>query len=672
MKKSTFVLALVLTSLGFNAPVVKADGLNELFDRKEAQKKVKEIIANQDINFGANLGDINLIDGVNLSTKYSYDVQSSYINKFYTRIDKWDLNAGINVGEVLKELVDIPFSFSVSRNNSFFFVRQFPTKKEAILSIPYTPLKLPLTAKLALKNLNKGDFVSMPANLNIGVSLSNSTSYALPVIVNASASIYGVISGEFTIQVFKLDDTHVRLKLITQRSRGTGSNYSMGMNFDFCAIQIINKQIEKVFEKDLIKLGFSKTPQSQFILDYIFDLSDQKAQEAYDQILNSSFKFKDILVTEQILNAKELKDKLISSYEKADQIANEDKDLDPVKKRIQRIFKGFNSSTGHARHIKLSLLLSSYQKDSTYTESKVTFIDKNEKNLEFFYPTYSRYMETHLGQKWIFDLKDQSFQNNFGLIPRFNLEDSKEKNPEVGFTYERKDRYFTSSEQKAVEKFLLGQIPTSMLGEINFDDWRDGIKKTDSRIFLQLILKAQGFPFLKNIPEEELRKKLIDYVDERQQVHVIDMSKSDTALDNLKDFLFISRFIKISQLNLLARSISKILKNEDNNAETMLTKLVGLNEFGLFDRIGVGFLISLLPKDKLNELVYVKLEMSGKDLNPISVEKGSLNYRALYKELTSIQSRISNRSYDLRITDEDRELENKDIETNESFLPLNN
>jgi DNA-directed RNA polymerase subunit E'/Rpb7 len=111
----------------------------------------------------------------------------------------------------------------------------------------------------------------------------------------------------------------------------------------------------------------------------------------------------------------------------------------------------------------------------------------------------------------------------------------------------------------------------------------------------------------------------------------------------------------------MAKSLYAILKNENNDSEEMTRKIVALNEFGVFDRIGVGFLMSLLPQDQLADLVYVKLEMSGKDITSIDYEAGKLNYRQLYKELTTIQSRLSNRSYDMRVTEEDRNMEEIEI-----------
>ena len=656
MFKIGFLAASILTTLlAYPAHA----GLSEYLEKKDLEGKLKKEIANLDINFSADLGDIDLAQGLNLSAKYKYDVEASYQDQFYTRIDKWDLKASINVGDIVENFVEMPLSFSVNRENSFFFVRQFKNKKDALKALPYTPAKLPLTAELALKNLDAGDFVSIPANLNVAIQARASTTVVAPVVVNANAGIYYVLSGEFIVQVFKIDDTHVRLKIISTRGYNRGVNAGAGLSFKLFGMRILDRQIDRLFDRDLVQMGYSINPGAQFIADYVFDLKDTETKDAYDQILKTTLKFKDVVVLNKLDDASELKDKLISSFEKAEAIFETDKVKEPKNRRVSRIFKGFNDFKGNTKKIKLALLLTSYAKDNAYTENKVTFIDKNENNLEFFYPTYSKYIETKFG-KWIFDLKDQSFQNNFGLIPRLNAEDTKMKNPDFGLSFERRDKLFSAIEQRLVQKFMVGQIPAELAKTIDLSEWKSGVDKTDSRIFFQMILKSQGFNYLRGLSQEELTKRLIAYTLEKKKLHVLD--NSETPWQKLKDFLFINKFIKDARLKELGHELYTILKNEDANSEIMLKKLVKLNDHGIFDKIGVGFLISLLPQDQLKDLIYLKIEMTAKNLKPVTYEFGRLNYAALYKELTDVQTRISNRSYDLRVTDQDHEMENTDVD----------
>lgn len=655
-----FLFASILTT-ALSVQVSQA-GIGDFLDNRELPKKVRDEIADLDISFSADLGDLELANGINISTKYRYEVESSYMDQYYTRIDKWDLKTGVDVGDMIENFGDTPFSFSIDRKNSFFFVRQFKDKKEAVKSLPYTPKRLPLSADLALKNLNVGDFVSMPATLNVAVSAGVSSSNAGSVVLDAGASVYWIVSGEFIIQVFKVDDTHVRLKLMSRRGYARGTNAEAELSFKFFGVRILDRQIDRLVERDLVEMGYGINPGSQFIVDYVFDLKNPEAKEAYNQILKSTLKFKDVVVMNKF-DGEDLKEKLISSYEKADKLFEADKALDSKNRRVSRIFKGFNDYKANTKHLKLALLVTSFKKDNTYTENKVTYVDKNENNLEFLYPTYSKYMQTKTG-KWFLDLKDQSFQNNFGLIPRLNSENTKNKNPDFGLTFERKDKYFSAPEQKLIQKFMIGQIPAQFAEKLDLPEWKDGEKKRDSRIYFQLVLKAQGFNYLKNFSEEELTKRLLAYAVQKKKEHVLD--SADSAWSKLKDFLFINRFIKEERLEGLATDIYKILKNKENDSEIMTRNLVKLNEHGIFNKIGVGFLISLLPQEKLEELIYFKIEMTGKDLGAVNYEYEKLNYRALYNELAQAQARISGREYDLRVTDEDHQMENSDVGSEKS------
>ena len=205
------------------------EDISELLEKKTFATKIRDEVAALDIKASIKLLDVDLADGINLSSKYKYEVETSYQDQFFTRIDKWDVNAGINVGDLINNFVELPFSFSVNRNTSFLFVRQFKSKKEAIKAIPYTPKRLPLNADLVLKNLDAGDFVSMPANLNIAVEARATSTMVAPVIISANAGAYYIVSGEFTIQVFRIDETRVRLKMISTRGSSAGVSAGVGM-----------------------------------------------------------------------------------------------------------------------------------------------------------------------------------------------------------------------------------------------------------------------------------------------------------------------------------------------------------------------------------------------------------------------------------------------------------
>ena len=653
----------------FQVQVASAGNLRDYLTPAAIKQSIKNNIADLDISFSADLANIEVLKGIHVAMKYNYDVQSSYINKFYTRIDKWDVNLGVNVGDTLKTLVDVPFSFSINRSNSFFFVRQFKSKKEALISLPYTPAKLPLNAKLASR-LKTGEFVSMPANLNVAVGVDLSTSTVGSVGIKGEAKGFYIVSGEYTVQVFKIDESHVRLKLITKSGTSAGGSVGAKISFNLLGLNILNQQIDNLIDQDLVQLKKSIDPSSQFIVDYIFDLNSPEACEAYNQILSSTFKFKDIIVLDHLLNAHQLKDKVISSYEKADELFHQDINVEPKARRVQRIFKGFNNDKAKTNHLKLAFIETSLIKDKIFTESRLTFIDKDEQDIQFYYPTFSKYVETNLGSG-VIGLKDQTFQNNFALIPTIENENNHKKDPDIGLSFERKDRYFTRRAQRRVLNFIFGQIPPELLQGVDFSQWQDDTHKLDSRINFQLILKAQSFQYLRQIPLETLIQEMLKYTEKTKKLNDSSAIEDETRWQKIKGNLRIGRFIKKEQIIHLAESLNAILNDEKQTTEMMSKKIIMLTEKGIFDQFGVGFLMSLLPKEKLADLSYLKLEMIGKNLKALSIEKGNSNYRALYKELNEVQSRLSNRSYDLRVSEADQNMEDLDIDKVDSFDNLN-
>lgn len=633
LRTAFFLLLSFLLAYSANA------GIEDFFDKEIVKEKIHKKISNLDVNFSTGLGNLDIFEGANIAAKYRFDVEASYQDHFYTRVDRWDLKAKINVGDVIEDTINLPFSFSINRKSSFVFVRQFKDKKEAIKATPYTPKKLPLNAELALRNLSVGDFVSIPANLNIVAEENASSATVAPVILSATAKIFYLLSGEFNIQVYKIDESHVRLKMITSRGYSSGASSGGEISFKFFGIKVIDNQLDHLFDRDLVKLDRTISPGARFIVDYIFDLNNEEAKEAYNQILNSTFKFKDVVVLNKLRKAGELKDKLISSYEKAEKLFAEDSKLPINERRVSRIFKGFDNSTEKSKKLKIALLLASFKKERAYTENNITFIDKNEKNLDFLYPTSTKYTESKLG-RWIFDLKDQSFQTKFGLIPRLPNGAKNFKNPDYGLAFERRDKYFSENEQMYVGKFIIDQIPEKISMDINFGEWVNGKIKTDARIFLQLILKADGFDYLKEYSKEEIKKRLIAYI---YQKGIFDENNQS--------------FTKAKKINKLAEAIFQALQNEENDKQEMTKNIVKLNEHDLFEKIGTGFLISLLPEDQLKELIYLKIEMIAPKVAPLYFEFGTLKYKALLNELNIIHSRIANRTYDLRVTNQDLEME---------------
>lgn len=603
--------------------------LHDLIDPVVWKKNLKEQLDRTNIDFSVGFFEGSIINGMPLGIKYDYDVSPSYLPHSYNRIDRYDINFNANIGSMVKSLSDTPISFNLSRHQSLFFVRQFPQKMDAISAIPYSPNRLPLNAERALNKLEVGDFASIPANLCLVISAGASSNLVNPLIINAGVSAFWVISGEFNIQIYKLDEKHVRLKMITTRAYTRGTNSNTEASFTVLGVGLLNGQLShqlgRLFDRDMIQLGMAANIGSQFILDYVFDLTDPAAADAYNEILSSSFKFKDVVVLKNFGEEKEIKNKLFSTYEKADHLYLEDSKLPTANQRVRRLFKGFTNSTSHTKHLKLGLFLTSYTNDKTFSSSDLSFTDDNEKDTKFWYPSYTHYTRSLLGN-FLWGYEDIQALTCFGLLPK-KSDLTGQKIPEIGINFDRTDAVFTPKEQHELKRIINNQVPILLMKKVDWADWLALHNKHASRISFKLIINSEAYPYLRDYSESEIQNNYLNYVSSKDIKHV--------NRDNI--------------VRTLGTQIYNILQNKKNDAEASIKELIDLNKNNIFSESGVGFLASLLPEEKLKDLIYYKLEMLALDEKTIKVEFGTINHEIIYRELAELQSRIANRSYDLRV-----------------------
>jgi hypothetical protein len=167
--------------------------ITDFLEPANLKQEIKQKIAEMDVGFDIKMLDVESFAGVGLSSKYRYEVKPSYEKDFYTRVDGWELKLKLKPGDWVPEY-DLPISLSMDNGVKINFVRQFESQREAAKAIPYTPKRLPFRAKSAIENLEPGDFVSLPAHMNIIVNAGLSTTEG---IFSAGVNTHYLMSGEF-------------------------------------------------------------------------------------------------------------------------------------------------------------------------------------------------------------------------------------------------------------------------------------------------------------------------------------------------------------------------------------------------------------------------------------------------------------------------------------------
>jgi hypothetical protein len=636
LSKLKITLLVLITSISVQA------GIKDVLNVEKLAGKVKEEIAEMDVSASVRLLDLDVAEGVGISSKYKYEVEPSYMAKHHTRIDRWKLNTNIRPGDILKDHIELPVYLNIDKGAEINFVRQFPSKKEALKAIPYSLNKLPTNAKRALK-LNVGDFVSIPTNMSVavGASIANAAD-----ILRANAGAYVVFSGKFLVHVFRMKDDKVRVRLIAQRNHTLGANAGAKIDFDIFGISIVDKQIKRWIELDIAKLGASKGKGHQLIIDYIFDLKNDDAKKAYNQILGSTFKFKDVAMFSEFIKERGLEDRLITVYEDAEVIFKED--LEKEKKRVDRIFKGFNNFKKKSSHLKLGLLFTTYSKNKTFIENKISYDNKYGERKRFYYPTMTRTKKNE------FDLillkaKERIVKTTFGLVP-LDDEDFGNAHTDFGFTYDRKDKVFRIDEQRKYQQMLIDTLPDFLYDSIDWKGWDEYRSRPNTVATMQVIFKKEAFASLKGMTEKQIRKKLFRFYKDRK---LVDITLIDGFFKRLWRKLRLINGEERSDVKHISQKLYEVFNSEGFDGKDRIKTLMELRERYIFKRMGLKFLMSLIPENELDKFVFIKLSMHSKKDEEVKFTFGSQGYSEVYHELMYVNSVLNDRSFDLRLTEKE-------------------
>lgn len=645
--KLVFILMII-----FSYQNLATAGLSDLLEPGKVQERVRQEFADLDVNFNIDLLDVDLFEGLGLSSRYRYEVEPSYEKGLHARVDKWQIKLDIKPGDILSGSLDLPVYMNISRNSEVFFVRQYKSKKKALTALPYTLKKLPLRAKWAMKNLAPGDFVSMPANMSVVIGASaSSASTGGTIGIDARANVYYVLSGSFLIHVYRMKDNKVRLKLFANRSRTAGTSASIEGSSNLFGVKIANKIVENVFELDFAKIGYDKTKGRQFIIDYIFDLNDSSAREAYNNILSSTYKFKDVIAFGQHLGKKPLKDVLLATYEKADNLFKKDFENESKKPRVERIFKGFNNFDQSKLKLKMGLVVAKLGANKSFTENNISFEDSEGQRHHFYYPIQTKTWEQKI-RLGFFKTKERVSKSYFALVPT-DAEDNGAKFSDFGLRYERQDKMFRDDEQAHVREFMANNLPNSIFEKIDWKDWTDFQNKKDARVFYQIVLKASAFDQLPKLTKTELKEALYNY--SKSKTHYAG-NPLDWTWDRLVGLVTTDSITKKWQLRSLAKKLYPILYDQKLSGKQRVDKLMKIRNKNKFRELGVGFIMSLIPEAKLADHLQVRLEVTAKDMEEVEFKFGNQDLSKLYHQLQHVQNAINNRSYDLRLNSRDQEL----------------
>lgn len=632
--------AAVLCGIGFT-PSAKAD--LEFLKPANIENRVRKEIAKAEIGANLKIFSAEVFDGLGLAVKYRIESEPSYVNGFYTRIDKYSFNASVSPGDIIDDM-DMPISFNIDKGAELIFARQFKSQKESLVALPYTPRNIPLSSDRALRMLNVGDFVGLEANLAFILSLNGST---LQGGFELNGSTHAFISGKFLVHLFRLPNDKMRVKLISLNRKGTGLHLGAEYGLDIVGFNFIEKQIDRIIDLSPLNIGVSRSNNKVFMLDYVIDLKDPTAAKAYDEMMTSKVQFQELKAANPLLSAEKMAEVVLTDLSNIESLASEDRSKQSQERRVHRLFKGLNQSSNTDQNFKIGFNLLKFENGTSWAKSKVTSFDRQNNPQKYILETHSNRAKS----KGLFGLWSSDEIDSSSLL--FLTDDKFNPTQFVAMSIDKskKESELDSGDLNKIKKQVRALIPISEYNKIPWSayDFKNG-DYLNSSYRIQVFFHPEALSALPSLSTGEIKKRFEAYVKSTGGLNVR-VANEGPWQDNHNygpyryDFDFED----------IASNLHKITVAEATSTDR-LEAFNRLKKIPAWEAKGDGFLISLLPASRLGQLISFEFSLTSKDGPVISHKFGKFEQEALYEALMYTQSVINNQGFDLRLwTDENGE-----------------
>ncbi|WP_374029246.1 hypothetical protein [Bdellovibrio bacteriovorus] len=633
------LLTLVLAS-GFTVlSATPAQAGWEVLKPANIWERIQKEVAKQEVGANISLVNAEILEGISTSLRYRIESEPSYVDGFYTRIDKYSLKFGLNPGDFIDDL-DTPVGMNLEKGSDIIFARQFKNQKDSLLALPYTPRNLPFTAKKAIERLVPGDFVAFEGKLSFVVSLSHDV---LKGDFTAGASTHAFISGEFMVHLFRMADNKMRVKLIAIRGKGVGANAGVDLaeELDIFGISIFDNKIEKWLSITPFDVRTGLSKNDVIMLDYVFDLNNAQAAQAYDSLMLNKVQLKDIKIANPTASRKDLTQELLTDLTDIEDIALEDSLLPPQERRIDRVFKGSSEGYNKDARIKFGLSLWKFEAGKAYGENKVLSYDKRDQEQYFLLDTLSRYKKT----KILFGLFGEETLMTSNLLFTADRNWAPTRFVTLTSSAEMKMKDVSKKDLTEIQRLVRETIGNEEYNKVNWSAWNSINGKLVNGYFKQeVFFNPEALSMLPYLGKEAIAARFEKYIELKGRPRSRPLIGGNAPIDYL--FNWISAFT--GDIRRVGDRLAIVI-DPTKTVQQRFEAFEDLQQIPVWKERGIGFLMSFLPMEQRSNLLRYELIVSAKGVPQIQHSFGNFAEEKLYRSLMYIQNIIHDRSFDLRL-----------------------
>jgi hypothetical protein len=609
-------------------------------------------------------GEANLQLGGGL--RYNYVSQPAFIDGKYQRLDIYRSNMNLGLahtsGTGLSTQAEIKITFS----------RLTEDKKSSILALPYFVQRFPITSEVAKKKLEPGDAVRLEVSSSGTVGFGRGDSFGSDTVKSTvGLGLSGSRSALFLADFYKMKNDRIRTRLVMSRNLAAlyaGVNLSVFDLFD-TGTGLVDRILKRVFKCNILSLGknsspFYDYPTDTLMVDYVFNLQTPEGSQAYDAML-AHLRSLDFLAqlnwvrTKNWSTDQQVLEELVRFTGIAEKVFSDSLDKRPIDRAVNRLFKGrtqsdIDSFVASSQCGPGNLIWKAHLNKAENSIGITHYLPSNQIE-NFALNSASRSGEIEV----VKSEGGKEFRSLDVLLNANRTQDRSGKNKfvptsvsDILLTKDIRENSLTPFELELFQTELYYQSPEIF----SLIDWSKfiGDRKTKTNVGLkyQFVFHDTFLKILPRIEKKIVKERLISYIEALPEAFRTRLPHDRvTTCDqgrNCSETMF--RFNE--DITIISNYIAKVLEATDTERKARDFKV--LQRMSLFNEIGVGFMLSLVPRPfpdglKLEDLVFMRLDANAENNAALNFTFGQNDITKLYGSVLYILSLINDRGFDLRL-----------------------
>ncbi len=592
--------------------------------------------------FAANLKDSKLMTTLNVPTSsiskglilngsYSMDVTPSAAGK-YSGVDVWNIQIGAST-ELFGSAEQSQNKMALIGSRQFTFIQQFDDLKSSLLRRPYDPLtKIPIKSEIFLKKvmnpltqkiepvIKDGDFFAFRAPLTLSLGLGKNILAAAQLGLDINLS--WVLSGEFDIHIFKMNNDHVRIKIMAIKDQNRGGSVGLSiLGFNPAGHLLVSK----ILGAHLLQLNFSTTKSELFTADYIFNLKKLESRLMYDNLIGHKMKSIDIsAISAQFKNSNIFSKKLsmhqnlIADLSQLNAHATSDQNLPINERRLIHINSSKNEIKSSTHGVKINLLrLVKKSQQETTSASQVTVDTVGQESVQSTYLSEAN-TQSHLEQLLVLWGNSQSTMQSLLLKTdaQFKPTDL------VGFSLNQTatQKRLTAEQYSDLKNSFTAGLPQSIASAIQWPAWNFGEKDTVRNAYVEqnIVVNENIFKMKFALSPKKIKSELIQILENTHQFKSLPMNTlaqiDGDALDQRSAAFhrgdYLNAYNNDWEQYVIPVKLAEVFDSTKTIDEKHKSYIYLMNNVPLFSEIRTKILLRLIPENLLPQFVTFKLTVS--------------------------------------------------------------